>query len=159
MKTKVSRVWICHSMCMVFSSLVSDESNLMYYWLASQLCWGLELMLSKYLHRFKSCDLNTSWHLFCTHTISSIRKCVVCTWNYIWFWIGCEGSWIWKNVLKLELKGLKIWNKLAQTLTPIKPPKNNFTMSKSGLQFLLKWKNHTTLVDTWELGIFVGFLG
>ncbi len=79
-----------------------------------------------------------------------IRKCVVYTWNYIWFWIGCGGSWIWKKVLKLELKGLKIWNKLAQTLTPIKPPKT-FTMSKSGLQILLKWKNHTTLVDTWNL--------
>ncbi len=79
-----------------------------------------------------------------------IRKCVVYTWNYIWFWIGCGGSWIWKKVLKLELKGLKIWNKLAQTLTPIKPP-NKFYNVKIRITDSLKMEEPHNIGWHWNL--------
>jgi hypothetical protein len=83
---------------------------------------------------------------------------VVFTWNYIWFWTGCGGSWIWKNVLKLELKGLKISNKLAQTLTPIKPP-NKFYDVKIRITDSLKMEEPHNIGWHLELGIFVGFWG
>jgi hypothetical protein len=69
-------------------------------------------------------------------------------------------NWVWrflnlKKCTKTRIKRVKNLEQLAQTLNPMKPPKE-FTMSKSGLQILLKWKNHTTLVDTWNICWFWG---
>ncbi len=83
---------------------------------------------------------------------------MVFTWNYIWFWIGCGGSWIWKKVLKLESKGLKIWNKLAQTLTPIKPANKIYNV-KIRITDSLKMEEPHNIGWHLELGIFVCFWG
>jgi hypothetical protein len=44
------------------------------------------------------------------------------------FELGVEVLEFEKMYYKLELKGLKIWNKLAQTLTPMKPPKKIYNV-------------------------------
>jgi hypothetical protein len=59
------------------------------------------------------------------------------------FELGPQGSWIWKNVVELELQGLKMrW-------TGLKPAHGKSSIFLNlGLEVLLKQKNGTTLLNT-----------
>ncbi len=78
-------------------------------WTYTYLCFNL---LENFVH-IQSLVLGNVWYVHET-TFS--------------FELGVEVLEFEKMYYKLELKGLKIWNKLAQTLTPMKPPKKIYNV-------------------------------
>lgn len=61
------------------------------------------------------------------------------------FELGPQGSWIWKNVVELELQGLKMrWTGLK----PAHGKSSSLNLSNLGLEVLLKQKSGTTLLNT-----------